>query len=230
MINRQKLVEDNLNLVYAIASKFTVNNSLYSYEDLIAIGNEGLVRASQTFDENKNIKFSTFAFLCIKNAILNELRLKQNKINYSNTVYMTSEIGQTGYAIDGDVLITLADIISTEDKNLENIGNKVLVDKLLKKCNDLERVVIDLFLSGYTIKDIARKLNRSVMGVTIILLRLKRHILEVDKMKLPTTEFTCPYCSQKLTEDIYSEGKLMKICTNCDKWWDTYEEDDVSGD
>ena len=77
-----KLVEDNLALVkYTIRKHFqgvlrSYRNTamLDSFDDLEQIGRLGLCKAAMTFDESKGCTFSTHAVLCIRGAILNELR------------------------------------------------------------------------------------------------------------------------------------------------------------
>ena len=68
---RKQLIESNLRLVVAIAkkhsecSKYGVMNIL----DLIQEGNMGLIKAIENFDENKNYKFSTYAYYWIERDI-----------------------------------------------------------------------------------------------------------------------------------------------------------------
>lgn len=45
------------------------------YEDIFQIGCIGLIKAGKTFDESKNIKFSTYATTCIKQEILKSFQL-----------------------------------------------------------------------------------------------------------------------------------------------------------
>ena len=48
--------------------------------ELISIGNIGLIKAIKSFNEEKNVQFSTYASKCISNEILMFLRkLKKNK-------------------------------------------------------------------------------------------------------------------------------------------------------
>jgi len=65
--NRQKLAEDNLLLVIKIAKQY--KNLGLLYEDLIGLGNIGLVYASNKFDPNLGFEFSTYASDCIRGEI-----------------------------------------------------------------------------------------------------------------------------------------------------------------
>ena len=43
-------------------------------------------------------------------------------------------------------------------------------------------------------------------------------------MKLNETEVECPYCYNKLEDDI--NGQIhVKYCRICGKWWETYAEE-----
>lgn len=61
------LVESNLRLVIDIANNY--RNSGIEILELVAIGNEALVKAAWNFDYTKNVKFSTYATSYIENII-----------------------------------------------------------------------------------------------------------------------------------------------------------------
>ena len=54
---KEKLIEHNLRLVVYIAKKF--ENSGLNIEDLFSIGAIGLIKAVQTYDNDKKIKLAT---------------------------------------------------------------------------------------------------------------------------------------------------------------------------
>jgi RNA polymerase sporulation-specific sigma factor len=62
------LVERNLRLVAHIVKKF--DNSGEEMDDLISIGTIGLIKAINTFDQNKKTRLATYAARCIENEIL----------------------------------------------------------------------------------------------------------------------------------------------------------------
>ena len=74
---RQKIIIHNIKLViYVVLCKLEVEE--YDRQELIAVGNIGLIKAVDTFDFQKGYDFSTYAAVCIKNEILIFLR-KQSK-------------------------------------------------------------------------------------------------------------------------------------------------------
>lgn len=57
------------------------NFSKYNLEDLYSIGIIGLLKAIDLFEEDKNVKFNTFAFYCIKNEVFMELRKNRRYVD-----------------------------------------------------------------------------------------------------------------------------------------------------
>lgn len=65
---RHKKVEENLGLVHAVAKRFLGKG--VEYEDIVAVGCVGLIKAVDNFDESKGFKLSTYAVP----AILGEIK------------------------------------------------------------------------------------------------------------------------------------------------------------
>jgi RNA polymerase primary sigma factor len=64
---KERMIASNLRLVITIAQKY--ENMGVDLMDLISEGNMGLVESVERYDPNKNVKFSTYAALWIKNHI-----------------------------------------------------------------------------------------------------------------------------------------------------------------
>jgi RNA polymerase primary sigma factor len=75
---KQRLIEANLRLVVKISQKFFMQG--ISLMDLIQEGNIGLMHAAEKFDADKNIRFSTYASLWIKQAITRFIDSKHRSI------------------------------------------------------------------------------------------------------------------------------------------------------
>jgi RNA polymerase sigma factor for flagellar operon FliA len=73
--DRDRLVEENLDLVRSIAGKLkrSLGRNL-DLDELIAYGSKGLVEAASRFDSGKGVTFSTFAYYRIRGAMLDGLR------------------------------------------------------------------------------------------------------------------------------------------------------------
>lgn len=92
--DRHKKVEENLGLVHSLAKRFLGKG--VDYEDIVAAGCVGLIKAVDNFDESKGFKLSTYAVPAILGEIkriwrdggsvkvsrgIKELSLKANKLN-----------------------------------------------------------------------------------------------------------------------------------------------------
>lgn len=67
-------VLENINLVKFIASKYFTKNIGIEYEDLVSYGTIGLIDAANSYRDDKNCKFSTYASLKIRATIIDEIR------------------------------------------------------------------------------------------------------------------------------------------------------------
>jgi RNA polymerase primary sigma factor len=79
---RNKLVQANLRLVVKIAYEY--HNCDTSLMDLIQEGNIGLVHAAEKFDPEKDVRFSTYSALWIKQTISRFLDSKKRAIRLPN--------------------------------------------------------------------------------------------------------------------------------------------------
>ena len=68
---REKLLKANLRFVILFAMRY--NNGILPIEDLISIGNMGLLKAAEKFDPSRGIRFITYAEGWMKAAILGAL-------------------------------------------------------------------------------------------------------------------------------------------------------------
>ena len=158
---KEKLIEHNLRLVVFIAKKY--ENTGVDLEDLVSIGNIGLIKGINTFSSNKNIKLATYASRCIDNEILMYLR-KNKKIKCEVSIDQALSLDGEGNELH------LEDIIGTEkdliQNNIEESDDKKLIIKeiLDLKPRDKEIMILRYGLLGndeYTQKEVAEKLGIS---------------------------------------------------------------------
>ena len=75
MKEREKFLESYIPLVKYIASRVIIGKNKYvEYEDLVGYGMIGLMDAMKKFDESKGMKFSTYASIRIRGAMIDEIR------------------------------------------------------------------------------------------------------------------------------------------------------------
>lgn len=113
---RTKLIEHNLRLVAHIVRKYYT--SYRSPDDLISIGNLGLIKAVDSFDAQNGARFATYAAKCIQNEILMFFR-SQKKLACEISINETIDVDR-----DGNPL-TYMDIISCDDTIAEDLDTKL---------------------------------------------------------------------------------------------------------
>lgn len=162
--SRNKVIESNIGLVIHCCKYYNVLNSL-SFEDLINEGCFGLIEAINKYDDTKSVKFSTYAFILIRQsiskAILNEDNLIKISYDINNKVKKImkgiSFILDNGYYFSIDLL---SDIIDMDHDELTCflINYSYLFPSLFDTDIDLydvidnynlENSVINSFLPGY---------------------------------------------------------------------------------
>ena len=136
---RDVLIEHNLRLVVHIAKKYISNDQ--ELEDYTSIGIIGLIKAIDSFKENKGYKISTYASRCIENEILMYIRAtKKQKAELS----ISQVIGTDKDGNDMELL----DILEQEDVDtVDSIYNKTLLkeaqDFLDKKLDKREKYILN---------------------------------------------------------------------------------------
>lgn len=158
---KEKLIEHNLRLVVFLAKKY--ENAGVDLEDLVSIGNIGLIKGINTFNKEKNIKLATYISRCIDNEILMFLRKnKKNKQEVSIEESLSADVDGNELHLE-DVIGTEKDMIS---KNIEERQDKKVMLEEIKKLKERDRSIIILRygLLGsdeYTQKEVAEKLGIS---------------------------------------------------------------------
>ena len=181
---RKILIEHNLRLVVYIARKF--ENTGIGIDDLVSIGNIGLIKAINTFNTGKNIKLATYASRCIENEILMYLR----KTGNNKTEISIDEPLNVDW--DGNELL-LSDILGTDDditqRRIEEETDRQLLKIALGRLSDRERSIMELrFGIGRDGKEKTQKEVADMLGISqSYISRLEKRIIvrlrrDIDKM------------------------------------------------
>ncbi len=158
---RHILIEHNLRLVAHITKKFETTGE--EIDDLISIGTLGLIKAINTFDQDKGTKLATYAARCIENEILMHLRATK-KIKGEISLYDPIGMDKEGNELTLlDVLGTEHDIVANE---VENEQEKKRVLAMVQKLKGREKEVVQMrfgLFNGFrkTQREIAKKLGIS---------------------------------------------------------------------
>ena len=151
--------------------------------DLMQEGLLGLEEAINSYRDNKDMKFSSFANMCIERQILSVVnyhsRKKHTFLNDSCSIDAEDEKGRTmlDYSLKSDT-----DPLMMMEKEEEKNSIYNLMTKDLSK---LEKEVFELKLNGLDYREIARLLNKSYKSIDSALQRirvkLKKILNEMEK-------------------------------------------------
>lgn len=149
MLETNKLIEDNMKLVYFVISRYFP--TFTHDEDIIQTGMLGLVKAANSWDECKG-EFSTYACTVIRNEINKEFRARKRQ---PRTVSLDAPMDA-----DDEEASTFGDYI-IGDTDVEYFDQEEFYDKLGDKgCS-----ILELKKLGMHSKDIADAMGCSVSCV-----------------------------------------------------------------
>lgn len=186
---RDKLIIHNIRLVlHEVTNRF--RNIDYDKKDLVSIGSIGLVKAVNTYDITKEVKFATYAVRCIDNEILMFLR----KVKHDKNIDSIDKV--LFYGKDGSEL-KLEDILS-DDSDLvidhENSETYKIIRQLINQLPDRDKEIIMLHFGFYndriyTQKEIADKIHISQSQVSRLIVeivnKLGKQLESVGVTELP---------------------------------------------
>lgn len=157
-------ITQNHNLIYSFLRHHNLN--IEDYYDIVAIG---LVKAAQTFQEEKSSKFSSYAYFVMWNEIKSEWRknsaqhreIQKYLISYNQNIKNNNEDGKT----------ILLDCLPNINCNVENeIIIKTVVENFVKKIkNPNHKKIFYMHISGYKQREIAEEINQTQSNVNRII-------------------------------------------------------------
>jgi len=159
---RDKLIEHNLRLVAHIVKKYNMSDK--ETDDLISIGTIGLIKAIDTFDDEKGIRLATYASRCIDNELLMMLRSGKR---LAKEVYLYDPIGsdREGNEINLLDIIEEAEVDIVENIVLENDIKKLygIIGEVL---TDREREIIFLRYGLHNRKEVTQREIANRLGIS----------------------------------------------------------------
>lgn len=173
---RNQIITAHLRFVFEIAKKY--RDQGVDMADLISEGNNGIIKAIDKFDMEKNVRFFTYAVWWIRQhmmaAINTYIEEKHYEISYDdNTLCDNKSTMHT----ESDDITEFDDSYSLKfdkadnDSNDENDQKYFVVQKLLAKLDDREKSVIMKYYGlenddeGHDIKEISQELHLSTERV-----------------------------------------------------------------
>ena len=149
-MNKQQLIEENMNLVYFLINKYYP--TFIKDEDLIQTGMIGLCRAAETWDESKS-EFSTFASKCVLNEICNEFG---RRCRHKETLSLDYKV-----KLDNGDEADFGEIIAgSEDVDF------VDYERFYRELKPWEKQIVEYKQLGLTNKEIGKKVGCSANNVS----------------------------------------------------------------
>lgn len=155
-------------------------------EDLVQEAMIGLFKAINSYDENKNSSFITFAFLCIKRQIITAIRHSNSgKHKILNKAISTSneEYDDADFIYDNKSL----NFYSPEDICLSKEKIKYLNKFLKIHLSPMEHKIFEYILVDMTYIEIAEKMGREPKSIDNSIQRIK------NKIKIFINEYETNY-------------------------------------
>lgn len=197
---RQKLIESNMRLVtYRVSTRYGSVN--YDKEELVSIGNLGLIKAVDTFDPAKETALSTYAIKCIDNEINMFLR-KLKKVQADISLSQPVNIGQKD--TERHIEDFLSDGLDIEEEYL-NAETILRVRELVKKLPPALRETVNLYYGfnggkRYTQEEIAKKANCLQPTIHKRLKKAEKLIKrELEKQERETHNYLTPASTKAVT-------------------------------
>ncbi len=133
-------------------------------DDLIQEGMIGLFKAIRDYDAGRDASFVTFADLCISrqmySAIQASARKKHTPLNSYISIYNKNEASEDENAIALEDVLESDSSMIPEQHIIDQENVRFLEDAIEKELSLLERQVLDLYLTGMSVKKISAVLSR----------------------------------------------------------------------
>lgn len=143
-----------------------------SIEDYYGLAAIGLCKSGLTYEGDKS-KFSTYAYKCMLNEVLQDKRKEKSgrRIPQHQIVYYEAELE----TCDGDTASFLNFIPSDEDVEGDALS-KTMFDEYSKQLSDRDKQVFILFSEGYKQREICKIVGISQPHVSRIKKKLEEYL------------------------------------------------------
>ena len=202
-MDKNKLIEENLNLIPYIYNHFVTKDDLVKRwrEDILQEGYLGLVRAANAYNPDSSFSFTTLSHISVKRAMWSFIRILHNQnVNLS----LDKEIRDDDHGIVtvGELIEDTSDIESEFIDKETSTYNEQLFDQVLLLCPPKRKEIIELYYHGYKTKQIIDLLQVSksyiadVVKQEIRLFKLYIDIIENDEKapKLDNFKYKKDWC------------------------------------
>lgn len=168
------IVEIKANKIYNLYPNYG-----YDINDLIQEGMLALNEAINTYSEEKDVKFNTYANVVIERHLLSFVR----KFSSQKHKLLNSSVSIDAENNEGRILLEILNDNSTNPEHsfITEEEQRELKEKMKERLTDREREVFDLRFEGFSYQEISRLLNISVKSVDGTISRIKQKLEKVKK-------------------------------------------------
>ena len=158
-----------------------IRNKGYELGDLIQEGMIGLSKALNDFKEQKNVKFSTFASVCVDRQLITFIRnvnRQKHKI-LNDSLSIDTSIDKRGRPLEE---IIFDDKNRNPEENFIDIeSEEELINKIRDILTDREYEVFELRLQGFSYQEMAFFLETTPKSIDGTMRRLKNKIINLKQ-------------------------------------------------
>ena len=174
MTNQEEIIYELKYLIYNIISEKYANIT-YPMEELVSAGNYGLIKAINTYKDNRNTKLSTYAYTCINNSIIDYIKKQKQKYK---TISLNDD--ENYEIIENFSIIEKIDI----ENSIINQELYLKINNILNDLPELDKKILYLYFGfeerkEYTQKEIATILNVTQPYISRIINRNLKYIKNI---------------------------------------------------
>jgi len=157
-----------MGLISNIASKYRYSAEGYDLQDFIQEGLIGLLSACKTYNENGGMTFRNYAMLCVENRYRSIYRHENKKAQVPSSFIVP--IDDSVRNLEDTNALSMQEIL----EHKEYI--KSVFSNIEKTLSELEKKVLELYLYGYSYKQISTALSVSEKAISNALCRIRRKL------------------------------------------------------
>ena len=200
-----EFLELNKNLVFSIVNKYASN---YNKEDLYQVGMMAVIRASEMYDNERNVKFSTFAYKYILGEILKYIREDKGVKLSRDIIKLYKKI----ISLKNQMYLTCGRYITDEEvSELLNVSISK-INEVMKLCSGVESLdsVISSDDKDLTLMDTIKDENNLSKEDLISLKDALRNLNKEDQMLIYQRYYEGK-SQTEIAKEIASENKINNL-------------------
>ena len=177
------LVEKYKNCILATLKEYLKEYNIVGMEisDLYQEGLIGLIHAINTFDQNKDVTFYTYANACIKSNLISAMRqtfrMKNRILNNSFPLdKLIDDTNYNYYEIFNDTNSDPTNLFFKEEERQE------LIEKMKQKLSKNEKTIFELRLNGLNNKEVAELIDKDRKFVENAIFRIGKKYKELSEI------------------------------------------------